>query len=58
MKGYVNEDGLFCMECPYCKKVICGLTVKQVSYNMKIHILYCKKRKQLIASGLHKNDTT
>ena len=32
--------------CPYCKKVIEGLSESQVKYNLKIHKLSCKRRKR------------
>jgi len=48
MKGWVNEDGLYCIECPFCHKVICGVNQRQTNYNAEIHIKFCKKRKKMI----------
>ena len=45
MKGWINEDGLYCLECPFCKKVICGINSRQTNHNMEIHLKFCKVRK-------------
>ena len=38
---------LYCIECPFCGKEICGINVRQTEYNARIHMLYCKKRKEM-----------
>jgi len=44
VEGYIDKDGLYCIKCPYCNKIIRSQYVKQAIFNFETHILYCKKK--------------
>jgi hypothetical protein len=44
MKGWINDKGEYCLECPWCGKIICSKYIKQALFNMETHIQHCKKR--------------
>jgi uncharacterized C2H2 Zn-finger protein len=44
VQGYIDENGLFCLKCPYCGKVVKSKWVRQAIFNFETHVTYCKKR--------------
>ena len=44
-REWVDENGLYCIECPYCKKVMCCLNKRIARYDLNIHLKFCRGRR-------------
>ena len=46
IREWVDENGLYCIECPFCKKVMCCLNKRIARYDFKVHLKFCRGRKR------------
>jgi len=46
IREWVDENGLHCIECPFCGKVMCCLNRRVAVYDFKVHLKFCRGRKR------------